>query len=797
MSDPASAHATTVAAMDDASGAGEIDDLRRRLRRVELALAATGDAVWEWNLVTNETYYSPRWYEQLGYRDGELPMGFETWKGLCHPDDFEAAVATINATLMLPTSEGYATEFRMKHADGSWIWILGRGRVVERDAAGAPVLVSGTNADISARRRTEHDLAESDRRLRALADNLPRGMMYQLVIDAEGRRRFAFVSAGVTQAHGLTPEQVYRDAGLIYAQIHPDDLAGLVAAEEESRRTGAVFEVEGRMRHPDGDERWVLVRSSPRRGGHGETIWDGVELDITESRRAQLAAVEHERRFRLMVQNFNDILLIMDREGIERYVSSACERILGFAPEELIGRPGIAFVHADDHAAIREAMYATVSGAMRSVTLEFRHVHKDGSWRWLEAVGTSMLNDPAIAGVVMIARDVTARHHAEAERERLEDHLRHAQKMESIGRLAGGIAHDFNNLLTAIKGNVALALADLADPAAARELLEEAELAADSAANLTQQLLAFSRKQVVAPRVIDLHTTIAGLQKMLGRLLGEPIALDVGLAPGLWAVKIDPGQLEQILVNLALNARDAMPAGGRLTIAAANATLSETRARARDLAPGDYVQIEVADTGPGMSEAIRARAFEPFFTTKELGKGTGLGLATVYGAVTQHRGHIELRTSSAGTAFTLLLPRCTEPTAAAPEAARAGLPTGTETIVLVEDDHQVRALALRILRRLGYTVHAFASAEAALAELDRLEPLDLLLTDVVMPGMNGRELADAVRARRAAIKVLFSSGYSPDDIVRHGVHDGRLDLLEKPYQPSTLATRVRAILDRA
>ncbi|MBK7395235.1 MAG: PAS domain S-box protein [Myxococcales bacterium] len=500
-----------------------------------------------------------------------------------------------------------------------------------------------------------------------------------------------------------------------------------------------------------------------------------------------------DRRFRLMVENFNDILLIMDKDGIERFVSPSCRRVLGFGPEELVGHHGLTFVHPDDHAGIRAGLTGATRGGVPSVMLEFRHAHRDGGHRWLEASCTSLLADPSVAGIVMVARDVTARKRAEEERVRLEEHLRHAQKLESVGRLAGGIAHDFNNLLTAIKGNVSLLLDGLSAVDPRRELLEEVDHAASSATNLTRQLLAFSRRQVIAPRVLELAEVLGQLQKMLARILGEPIALRTAVAPDLHRVKLDPGQLEQVLVNLAVNARDAMPEGGSLSIAANNEHLDERAAAACHLAPGDYVKLEVEDSGSGMSAETRAHLFEPFFTTKEVGKGTGLGLATVYGIVKQNHGHIEVADASGhGTTFTIFLPR-TEEAPSSRQRTPSGSRLGTETLLLVEDDARVRSLGTRVLERLGYTVHAFANGEAALAALDTIAPpIHLLLTDVVMPGMNGRVLAERLQARVPGLKVLLTSGYAADELTDR-VEAG-VEFLEKPYTTSALAARLREIL---
>jgi signal transduction histidine kinase/CheY-like chemotaxis protein len=425
-------------------------------------------------------------------------------------------------------------------------------------------------------------------------------------------------------------------------------------------------------------------------------------------------------------------------------------------------------------------------------TAPFETVHrrKDGSTFPVEVLPQHLHLAEGSLDVAYV-RDIT-------ERNRLEGQLRHAQRMESVGRLAGGVAHDFNNLLTAISGHVELALLDLRPSDPLHELLTEVHRAAESAADLTRGLLAFSRKQVIDPRVVNLNGIVDGLQRMLKRLLREDVDLQVVLDPALWQTRVDRGQLEQILVNLAVNARDAMPNGGKLTIETANITLDAEYARTHPyVSAGDYVMLAVSDEGTGMSEEAKAHLFEPFFTTKELGKGTGLGLAMVYGAVKQNRGSIEVYSELGhGTTIKVYLPRVDAPEEPLPAVSPTRLPHGTETIMLVEDEAYVRAVAVQLLTRQGYTVHAFASGAEALRALPGMPgPLHLLITDLVLPGMNGRVLAQRVTAIRPDIKVLYTSGYSQNVVIHHGVLDPGIEFIPKPYSIELLAQRVREVLD--
>lgn len=394
------------------------------------------------------------------------------------------------------------------------------------------------------------------------------------------------------------------------------------------------------------------------------------------------------------------------------------------------------------------------------------------------------------------------RQKSEEELRRTEEQLRQAQKMEAIGQLAGGVAHDFNNLLTIITGYSDLLLnGALAESDPARDLVQEILKAAERASTLTRQLLAFSRRQVLAPRVLVLNSIVRDMDKMLRRMIGEDIALTSTLADDLGSVKADPGQIEQVLLNLVVNARDAMPRGGRLTIETANVYLDETYARAHPEArPGPFVMVAVTDTGCGMDAATQARIFEPFFTTKGVGKGTGLGLATVYGIVKQSQGSIFVYSEvNRGTSFKIYLPRIEGAAEEAPriEAKAPSRPSGNETLLIVEDDEAVRALTRTVLRNSAYHVIESADGAEALRWAEgHADPIHLLVTDVVMPGMSGRELAERMTDLRKEVKVLYVSGYTDDSVVRHGLLEAEVAFLQKPFTPDALARKVREVLDR-
>jgi len=509
---------------------------------------------------------------------------------------------------------------------------------------------------------------------------------------------------------------------------------------------------------------------------------------------AETALRASEQRFRALVENSSDALVLIDAEGRVTYMTPSSTRHLGWQPDQMLGRSVFEFLHPDD----REAAGARLADALRNpgkpVTVQFRFLHGDRSWRTMEGVGVNHLGDPAVGAIVWNARDIT-------DRRKLEEQLRQAQKMEAVGQLAGGVAHDFNNLLTAILGYCNLLLDDMPHEDPLRPDLQEIRAAGERAAALTRQLLAFSRRQILHPQVVDINTIVRPLEKLLRRLISEDVELVTALAEDLMAVRADPAAIEQILVNLAVNARDAMPLGGRMTIETANVELDDTYAITHvTLKPGPYVMLAVSDSGAGMGEATRARVFEPFFTTKEQGKGSGLGLATVYGMVKQSGGYIWVYSEPGhGTVFKVYLPpavRRSTPEEERDSGRRADADRGWETVLLVEDEDAVRALAREVLRRHGYVVLEARHGLDALRVAERhTDDIHLLITDVVMPHMSGRDLAERLSSVRPSMKLLFMSGYTDHAVMHRDLTPGSA-FVQKPFTPEVLARTVRRILDR-
>ena len=566
----------------------------------------------------------------------------------------------------------------------------------------------------------------------------------------------------------------------------PADARGMV----EARERGSCTPYEKEYVRRDGTRTWVLVGYVLLGPARQQSV--AFVLDISERKRVEAALQASEACTRAIVETAVDGIITIDERGLIESFNPAAERLFGYQAGEVLGQPVSRLMpspHSDEHGAYLARYLRTGDRRVIGVGRWLTGRRKDGTEFPLElAVAEFQVGGKrAFAG---IARDLS-------ERRRLEEQFRQSQKMEAVGRLAGGVAHDFNNLLGVIAGYSEMASRQLAEDHPARARIAEVTKAAEHAAGLTRQLLAFSRRQVLAPKILDLNALLEDLERMLQRLIGEDVELVVRLGAGLGAVRVDPGQIGQVVLNLAVNARDAMPRGGQLTIETAEADAGEfTAAAAWRIEPGRYVRLRVSDTGSGMDEATLARVFEPFFTTKPAGKGTGLGLATVYGIVKQSGGHVFVESAlGRGTQFSIYLPRVAEVMAGVAPEGLAELAQPGETILLVEDQESLREVVREILVDLGYQVLAAGGGEAALAlAREHRGQLHLLLSDVVMPEMSGSELAARLVALRPGLKVLFMSGYTSEVLGRHGAVGPAIQLIEKPFTRQALARRMRQVL---
>ena len=532
--------------------------------------------------------------------------------------------------------------------------------------------------------------------------------------------------------------------------------------------------------------------------GHLARLAPVVERELREARvrqehrQAEEALRDRERYFRALIENTSDVITTLDAAGRITYASPALFRVLGFMPAEHVGLNAFDIGHPEDMQESAASFRQLLQQPGASAVTQFRAQHKNGSWHLIEATSRNLLHEPGIQAVVTNLRDIT-------ERRRLEDQLLQAQKMEAIGQLTAGIAHDFNNLLTAINGFAGLLQLRLPADDPQRKTVGKILNAGERAANLISQLLAFSRKQIVSPEVIELNAIVARMDKMLTRIIGEHIRVSFKPAPDLWPIKADPTQIEQVIVNLAVNARDAMPSGGKLIIETQNVVLEEDFIASHLQAqPGPHVLLAVSDTGAGMTEEVKAHLFEPFFTTKEPGRGTGLGLAMIYGIVKQSGGSIWVYSEvDHGTVFKIYLPRAEPAERPLPNTQdTTEKPSGDETILVAEDADDVRDLIRQVLQESGYTVLAAQNGREALQLSNNYpDPIHLLLTDIVMPGLSGRGLAEQVIKTRPELKVLFMSGYAGEAIANHGVLDPDIFLLQKPFGPRELARKVWEVLN--
>jgi PAS domain S-box-containing protein len=644
--------------------------------------------------------------------------------------------------------------------------------------------------DITDRRRAEQALRESEERYRLLFENNPQPMW---VLDKE-TLAFLAVNEAACRHYGYTRKEFL---AMTIRDIRPsEDVPALlrsVTSESDEFHKAGVW----RHRKKDGTEIAVEISSHSLwfAGRPAQLI---LATDVTERIRAEEALRQSEQKYRDIFDFATVGIYQSRRDGSLITANAPLAEILDYdSPEDLL-RHNLDEIYVDP--AERRELITRFEPSEKAHRQEVRWKRKDGTPIWLELDARAVRNaDGTTRYFEGFVHDISERKKNEEEKRRLEEQLVQAQKMEAVGQLAGGIAHDFNNLLTAITGYSELLLGELPPEDLRRGHADEIRKAGERAASLTQQLLAFSRRQVLEPKVLDVNIVVSDIERMLRRLIGEHIELKTPKAPDLWKVKADPGQIEQAILNLVLNARDAMPSGGTLAIETSNAQLDESFTRNHvPTQPGPYVCVAVSDTGVGISDDVKARLFEPFFTTKERGKGTGLGLSTTYGIVKQSGGYLWCDSEvGRGTTFRVLLPRVEEPVSQVEE--RKPLPPihpGDETLLLVEDEPEVRSLVQRILKTQGYTVVTAANPDEALAVAREFKgPIQLMVTDVVMPGMSGLQLAERLAPMRPEMLVLFMSGYTNDAIGHQGVLDPGTAFLQKPFTPNALARKVREVLD--
>ena len=774
------------------------------------------------------TYASPAISRVLGYTPAEY-VGLNAFE-LLHPDDFQTSTALFEQLLPQPGASVTA-QFRFRHKDGSWRWVEAVGSNLLAEASVEAIIVNFR--DITERKQAETETRRRNRELALLNQVIAAsaaGLEAEAVLDLACRELALAFDLPYANAALLDEEKVIARVVADYAAEGPTQdrpemlhLTFPVAASPVlqyllSHKTPLV------VADAPNDPRLTQFRDLLRQRGlasllflpliiEGE-VMGGLGLETIEPRHfspeeislawsvagqvagalARARLTQLHQRLSAAIEQAAESIIITDTKGAIIYVNPTFERLSGYSRAEVIGQNPRLLKSGQLDAAFYEELWATIS-AGQVWHGRFVNKKKDGTSYTEEAIITPVRDESGgLINYVSVQRDVT--------RElQLEEQYHQAQKMEAIGRLSGGVAHDFNNLLVVINGYSELLLERHLDAASPlRKYVEEMKKAGERASTLTHQLLAFSRQQVLQPEILALNEVVGNMEQMLRRLIGEDIDLITKLEPEPGRVKADAGQIGQIILNLAVNARDAMPGGGKLTIETANVELDERYTHQHfGVEPGAYVMLAVSDTGSGMDAATQVRIFEPFFTTKERDKGTGLGLATIYGIVKQGGGDIWVYSEVGwGTTFKIYLPRIneTDPALEAQPSLAVDMPAGTETVLLVEDEEAVRGLARQVLEMNGYTVlEAGHGGEALLLSEQHQAPIHLLVTDVIMPHMNGRELAERLAGLRPEMKVLYISGYTDQAIAHHGVLEPGLFFLQKPFSPFALARKVREVLD--
>jgi len=771
-------------------------------------LASSNDCIVVLDLDGRTQFVSPGGIESMEVADVEAIVGL-SWLRVWEGADHEAARAAVAEARAGGT--GRFQGFCPTHKGTPKWWDVVISPLPGPD--GRPERLVSVGRDVTESAHAQERLNLSEARLRLAIDAAEVGTW-----DLDLQSDTLTWSDRTKAMFGISPDVPCSMADF-YAGLYPDDRQAtgeaFASALDPVRR--ATYDVEYRtIGKEDGAIRWVAAKGRGLFDAQGSCMRAiGTAIDISGRRAVDERLRESEANLRELNatlearveertrerdrawKNSQDLQTIIGMSGVFQAANEAWTAILGWRPDEVVGRSYLDLIHPDDHPLSKQAL-ATATDAELPV-FENRYRHKDGTYRWISWVAA-----PEDDLIYASGRHVTAEKEAAAALEAMQEQLRQSQKMEAVGQLTGGLAHDFNNLLTGISGSLELLQARVAQGRIGdlERYLSAAQGAAKRAAALTHRLLAFSRRQTLDPKPTDANRLVAGMEELVRRTMGPEVAVEVVAAGGLWATLVDPNQLENALLNLCINARDAMPDGGRLTIETGNRWLDQRAARERDLPPGQYVSVCVSDTGTGMAPEVTARAFDPFFTTKPIGMGTGLGLSMVYGFVRQSGGQARIYSEpSQGTMVCLYLPRHhgeAENVDTPHELAEAPRAEQGETVLVVDDEPTVRMLVTEVLGDLGYTAIEAADGPAGLKVLQSNTRIDLLVTDVGLPGgMNGRQMADAARERRPELRVLFITGYAENAVLNHGHLDPGMHVMTKPFAMEALASRIKELIAEA
>lgn len=770
-------------------------DLREMHDQLRLAEAAGGIGTFLLDIRTGTVVASAEFCRLFG-----LPVSRTLPAGMVEPllDKDTAGLASPDASRPQDGEALLNVEYRIKKADtGEIRWISRRAELV-RDERNQPVWMRGVVQDVTERKLAEATLQESESRFRVLAQAVP-----NQVWSATPEGKLDWVNQKVFDYSGLDEEKLLGDD---WAQlVHPADLPRVNAEWLHSLQHKTRYETEFRLRRHDGSYRWHLVRALPN-VLEGAARWLGSNTDIQEQKAAQAdlaqlnatleERVEQRTRDRdRMWRLSTDLILAAGLDGIISSANPAWEQLLGWTEGELIGKPLAHLVHDDDRLDTAAEIQKLRLGRSPE-RFENRYRHKDGSYRTIAWIAV-----PDSERIHAVGRDISIERESAQALKETEERLRQSQKMEAIGQLTGGIAHDFNNLLQGISGSIEVVRGRLASGRTEDidHFMDSATHSTRRAAALIHRLLAFARRQSLESKAVDINRLVGSMEELMRRTLGEHIELVVAADEGLWLARSDDNQLESAVLNLAVNARDAMPRGGTLTIRTANATLEPGYTRLHEgLQPGRYAVISVSDTGTGMTPDVLARVFEPFFTTKPIGQGTGLGLSMIYGFAKQSGGHVRIHSQiGQGTEVSLYVPCHSDAAAvqASSEAPPAGRLQGEgETLLVVEDDPAVRMIVLDELNELGYTTLEAMDGPTALPILQSSQKIDLLISDVGLPGLNGRQIAEIGRQHRPGLPVLFMTGYAQSAAARSEFLAPGMEMISKPFSMDEMAAKIRDML---
>jgi len=793
-----------VGAVMDITAAKEAED------RIQLIIDTVPVTIWTTRPDGRCDFISQRWLDYTGLT---LQQGLGSgWTQAVHPDDIEQTLLAWRAALQ--DARPFEAEIRMRGFDGQYRWFLSRAFPL-RDRSGHALGWYGNHIDIHDRRQAEERLRRSEAYLQE-AQRL--GHMGSYVHDISSRLNF--VSPELLRIFGLCPGQdkapgccsgrgeasqemliEVRDRGAFVERIHPEDRTLFDQTHSEATRANAAYELDYRIVLPDGSIRYCHHVAHPVFAGSGQMVeYVGTIMDVTERRQAAEVLQRSKNRFRAMVEKSAEGILLLRPDMSIIYASPSVERVLGYTPEEFNKQAPMERVHLDYRQHALDTWTQLLRDPDHVATTEFVTQHKDGSWRSIESTIRNLLHEPSVQALVANFRDITERKRAQAERQRLEQRLRQAEKMEAVGRLAGGIAHDFNNVLAGVFAYGEMLFEEAPADSPLKRYSQNVLTAASRGRELVEQILAYSRSQRGKREPVDVANVVAEALELIQGSLPAKIGLEASTPELPFVVIGDATQLHQVVMNLCSNAIHAMSGGGTLRVMLENEDVSGERTLSHGtLGPGRYVQLVVEDTGAGMSEATRTRIFEPFFTTKEVGQGTGLGLSLVYAIVTDSGGAIDVKSApKQGSTFTIYLTRADVALAVA-EAAASPLPRGQgERVLLVDDEAPLLAVTAEVLSRLGYEAISFDDSHTALAAFEAAPGrFDVVVTDEVMPGLTGTGLARALREHRPDLPIVLVSGYSGPILTQDALAAGVSELLTKPLQSREIATTLARVLHHA